>query len=105
MQAYGLGFSELNTLQEYGLIVSPIDIPSKEYRLDVGVAMQIIHQNLPWALVPKDSVVIRVPGVVLSGVGRELLPIVDVTPNEQFTKDLRYYFVSVAHAPHCLAQA
>jgi hypothetical protein len=100
LQPYGLGFGELTILQEYGLIASPFETPDKDYRMAVGhvgeVAVQLIHQNLPWALVPKvpsaESQVIRVPGVALSGAGRELLPIVDTTPNEQFTKDLRNYF-------------
>jgi hypothetical protein len=99
LQPYGLGFDALNILQEYGLIIS--DYSSYiDYQWavvhDRTMGLPIIYQNEQWALIPKVAPPIRqalnVHGVALSQSGKELLSIVDITPNEKYTASLNNFF-------------
>lgn len=54
-----------------------------------------------WALVPKDAASVTTPpelrihGVGLSQAGRELLPVISLVPDEEYTKRLSEYFESL----------
>jgi hypothetical protein len=93
---YGLNFDALNILNEYGLIIADYN-SIMDYRsailLPGGAApLPLTYQNAPWMLVPKTprdpSHALHLSGVGLSYVGRELLPIVEITPNEAYTAAL-----------------
>lgn len=99
LQAYGLRFNELNILQEYGLIIS--DFSSYlDYQIAVlhegKITLPMIYQKAQWELVPKVAHPIRqecrVYGVEFSRSGKELLSIVDIEPNEQYTTALKNFF-------------
>jgi hypothetical protein len=103
LQAYGLGFDQLNILQEYGLIIS--DYGSwRDYRLSVVnetngarvVGLPLNYMNTPWVFVPKAGAShmgeFRVTGVALTRSGKELLSIVNKTENAQYTGALTNLF-------------
>jgi hypothetical protein len=90
---YGLGFDALNILQEYGLIATDInsfmDYQAAILREGNTVSCFMTYQNAPWALIPKFEVTtLRLDGGAFTLAGRELLPIVEITPNEQYTAAL-----------------
>jgi len=99
LQAYGLSFGSLNILQEYGLIISDYN-SYMDYRLAVPqngmVLVPVTYQNTQWALVPKVATAglpeFKVHGVGFSRSGRELLSIVDIEPNDQYTLALKSFF-------------
>jgi len=99
LQAYGLSFDALNILQEYGLIISDYN-SYMDYRMSVvqngTIMLPMIYQKKPWAFVPKAASPVReefkVSGVALSRSGKELLSIVDIEPNEQYTAALISFF-------------
>jgi hypothetical protein len=97
--AHGLGFDALNVLQEYGLIISDYN-SYMDYQTAVIHGGQVIlamtYQNALWGLTPKVAPPVRqafnVHGVAFSRSGRELLFIVDITPDEQYTVKLNEFF-------------
>jgi hypothetical protein len=99
LRAYGLEFGGLNILQEYGLIISDYN-SYIDYQWAVvherNMGLPIIHQNAQWALIPKVSPPVRqafnVQGVAFSESGKQLLSIVHITPNEQYTEALTQFF-------------
>jgi hypothetical protein len=100
LQAYGLGFDALNILQEYGLIISDYN-SYMDYRAEIvregKVGLPIIYQNSQWALMPKGAApsvenAFNVNGVAFSQSGKELLSIVDINPNAQYTDALHKFF-------------
>ena len=97
---YGLNFVQLNTLNEYGLIISDYDTwltydGTIEYQGDPA-PLQFYHQGSAWVLLPlperDNNTEFRLSGVVLSEVGRELFHIVDQYPMPEYTEDLKKYF-------------
>ena len=98
---YGLGFENLNILNEYGLIISDYNSVFP-YITCVGnenhtVAASFRHQGRYWALFSlpgwdKDWKQFYLSGVALSRTGRELFAIVDQDPMEQYTEDLKKFF-------------
>lgn len=99
LKAYGLGFDALNILQEYGLIISEYN-SYMDYRATVihqgRIALPMMYQNTLWALSPKVALPVaqefRVDGVAFSRSGQELLSIVDIEPNDQYTTALKNFF-------------
>jgi hypothetical protein len=99
LQAYGLNFDALNILQEYGLIIADYN-SFMDYRMAIirGTSIDIpfTHQNRTWGLTPKTEFPLErefhVFGVSFSRAGRELLSIVDIDPNEQYTAALKEFF-------------
>jgi len=99
LQAYGLGFDALNILQEYGLII-PAFTSYMDYRAAIvregKVSLPIIYQNSQWglstAVPPSLANPFNVIGVAFSQSGKELLSIVDINPNEQYTEALHKFF-------------
>jgi hypothetical protein len=92
---YGLGFQQLSTLTEYGLITSDFHTWA-DYQLSIArgkaALLPISYQNELWALVPHkempQSTNLKMYGVALTGSGRELLSIVDKQPNGKYTAAL-----------------
>ena len=99
LQPYGLGFGQLNTLEEYGLIISDYD-SYKDYRPSVAheknVALPLIYQKARWALVPKlqrqISQEFKVVGVAMARSGKELVSNVDAETDEKDTLELKNFF-------------
>jgi hypothetical protein len=100
LQAYGLGFDALNILQEYGLIISDYN-SYMDYRTAIiyeggNVPLPLTYQKVRWAFNPKAARAVsdafQVHGVGFSQSGKELLPIVDINPNPQYTEALHKFF-------------
>ena len=96
---YGLSFASLNTLQEYGLIIPDYNSYmsfASSLVINNTVGLPIIYQNKLWALLPVAETPsdedLKMHGVALSHAGKELLPIVDIEPNEEYTNALREFF-------------
>jgi hypothetical protein len=98
--SYGLNFDALNILNEYGLIIADYN-SYMDYRPAILLhpaanPVPLTYQNAPWVLVPMTprdgSQALNLFGVGFSHVGRELLPIVEITPNEAYTAALQKFF-------------
>ena len=100
LRKYGLGFDQLNMLNAYGLIISDYnswrDCNVCILNENPPVVLPFQHQGRYWVLLSlperKKSKEFRVSGVALSHAGRELFPIVDQDPMEQYTEDLKKFF-------------
>ena len=99
---YGLNFSQLNILNEHGLIISDYDTWLTgdgiiEYQ-DNPAPLQFYHQGSTWILLPlperDNKTEFRLSGVVLSEVGRELFHIVDQDPTPEYTEALKKFFAN-----------
>ncbi|HLY88415.1 MAG TPA: DUF2806 domain-containing protein, partial [Acetobacteraceae bacterium] len=98
LQAYGLGFDALNILHEYGLIISDYN-SHMDYRISAAYGGNIIlpmtYQGAKWGLFPKvnpqDPKEFKVNGVVFSRSGKELLSIVEVDEDKQYTSALHAF--------------
>ena len=99
LSKYGLGFDQLNILHEHGLIISDYNSWS-DYRLCIADENPPIipfrHQERDWVLLPsperEQGKEFRVSGVALSRVGRELFPIADQDPMEDYIRELKTFF-------------
>lgn len=100
LKKYGLGFDQLNILNEYGLIISDYN-SWRDYKLSIvneknQVLLPFRHQGRYWALLPlpdwKRSDEFRVSGVMLSRAGHELIPIVDQDPMQEYIENLKKFF-------------
>jgi hypothetical protein len=100
LYSYGINFDSLNILNEYEFIIADYN-SYMDYRPAIvlhpaGTPLPLTYQNVPWALVPKTprdgSQPLQLNGVGFSHVGRELLPIVETTPNEAYTAALQKFF-------------
>ena len=97
---YGLGFDQLNMLNESRLIISEYNSQFGSEHCVVNVnslgTLALKHQERYWKLLPdsewNDDSKFFLSGVALSGVGRELLHIVDIEPMPEFTEDLKKFF-------------
>jgi hypothetical protein len=98
LREFGLGFGSLTVLEEYGLIITDFNsyIDYKHaiaVNGEVGAAFRF--QGTWWALVSKTGAPpaeLRIHGVKLSGVGRELLPIVEIEKDEAYAERLVSFF-------------
>ena len=100
LSKYGLSFDQLNILHEYGLIISDYN-SGFPYLLGAGnkgvsTPLPFRHQERSWILFPlpewNKGQELRISGVALSRVGRELFCIVDQDSMEDYTKDLKQFF-------------
>jgi hypothetical protein len=97
--SYGLGFVALNTLQEYGLIISEynsaIDHKTVVLHENEILGLPITYQNKQWIFAPKDAPTVlqnfKVSGVGFSQSGKELLSVVDIDPNKLYTEALKNF--------------
>ena len=101
LRKYGLGFGQLNILNEYDLIISDYNSWS-DYNLcivsqDNSVPFPFQYQGKHWVLSPlperDNKSELRISGVALSHVGRELFHIVDQDPMPQYREDLKKFFL------------
>jgi hypothetical protein len=96
---FGLSFSVLNILHEYGLIIpdynSYIDLRAAVVT-GTSIGVPLTYQNFTWGLFPQTEAAppseLRVHGVQLSRSGKELLPVVEVLPDPAYTEALQAYF-------------
>ena len=100
LSKYGLGFDQLNLLNEYDLIISAYN-SQYDYNLCIinknnPALLPFQYQKKPWALLPApdwdNKSEFRVSGVALSRVGRELFRIVDQDPMPEYTENLKKFF-------------
>lgn len=101
---YGLSFSSLNILQEYGLIIS--DYNSYSYyspcvaneKLQVQASLRFQGEN--FGLVPLDrekyDKVLKFDGVALTKAGKELLDIIPLTANDNYRNEM-FEFLKSKH--------
>ena len=98
---YGLGYEKLTILQDYGLVAADCNT-SCDYWFCVRTKNKtattpLRHQGRDWILVPfeteEEFATLRLSGVMLSAVGRELFPIVEKTRSETYTQGLRDFFL------------
>lgn len=96
---FGLGFDQLNVLQEYGLIISDYN-SYMNYGCCVAIGKTVLfplkYQNRDWGLFPptERNIGQELPlhGVALSRSGKELLKIVDIETNDSFTAAIKDFF-------------
>ena len=103
LQRFGLGFAELNVLHEYGLIINDFNsymtytVPAER----VGeLANPFFYANKLYALAPKRPVQdapgpgFKLAGVQLSQAGKELIGIVDIEEDAEYSKALENFLDS-----------
>jgi hypothetical protein len=97
--SYGLNFDALTTLEEYGLIISDYN-SYMDYQfavaIDNNIIFPVLFQGRHWRFVPKTPISrrseVRLSGVQFSNAGKQLLPIVDITPVDKYQEDLIKFF-------------
>ena len=97
---YGLGFDQLNVLNECRLIISDynswLNYDVREKNESNLKFLLFHHQGKYWDILPLPEQVknqeFKVSGVVLSRTGRELFRIVDQEPTKEYTTDLKNFF-------------
>jgi Protein of unknown function (DUF2806) len=104
LQNYGLSFANLIDLEEYGLIISEFN-SYMDYRNSIVrnnmVVLTLKYSDTYWGLVPVNvddwplEKSFQVHGVMLSNSGKELLKIVEIETNEQYTSALNSYFLGM----------
>ncbi len=101
LEKYGLRYGQLNLLNEYDLIISSYN-SRYDYNLciisqDNPVLLPFQYQGKHWVLSPlperENKPELRISGVALSRVGRELFYIVDQDPMPEYTEDLKKFFL------------
>lgn len=97
---YGLGFGQLNILNEYGLIISDYNswiscTPCIKNEAGL-VPLPFYHALRQWVLLPSSAwdrtQDFQLHGVSLSQAGRELFGVVDLDPMEEYTDELKKFF-------------
>lgn len=100
---YDLSFDSLNVLQENGLIISDYNT-ARDYKVCIASQERIVkapffYANEIWGFgclnERQPDQELRLNGVLLSRTGKELLKVVDIEENEQYTAALREYFKSL----------
>ena len=103
LKAHGLGYGNLNVLNEHGLIIADynswsdyqvcINLPIRE---SPPIRIPFMFQNHLWVLIPTNkrtpSKEFRLSGVALTRAGQELSRIVDLQPMNEFEKALKEFF-------------
>ncbi len=100
LSKYGLGFEQLNVLNEHGLILSGYNLwrtynVSRSSENGAG-SLKLRHQGKYWDLSllsdQDEDQLLKLPGIVFSRSGCELLSIVDQYPMPEYTEDLKKFF-------------
>jgi hypothetical protein len=98
LAAYGLSYSQLTLLQDYGLVAAELggfcDHSSSVFRNGSGAPFR--YGGASWVFVPTDDRELgefRIEGVKLTATGTELLKVVDIVPNEAYTAALLKHFL------------
>ena len=95
LSRYGLNSDQLNMLNEYGLIIPDYDSQLSSdllWRLEGSRHLVFRHQGDYFGLSWQGSAVPSLLSIPLSGVGRELLRIVDQYPMPEYTEALKIFF-------------
>ena len=101
LEKYGLRYGQLNLLNEYDLIISDYN-SWHDYNLcivnrDNLALLPFQYQGKHWVLLPlperENKPELKISGVALSRVGRELFHIVDQDSMPEYTKDLKKFFL------------
>ena len=100
LSKYGLDFNSLNVLNEYGLIISHYNSSFSVYSIreneNYSEVILSRHQGKYWDISPlpgqPKKQEVKLYGVALSQVGRELFRIVDQDPMPEYTEDLKEFF-------------
>ena len=100
LSKYGFSFGQLNILNEYDLIISDYNSWYDCNMCVVNKAKPVLlpfqYQERYWILLPSpqqgNKSELRLSGVALSRVGRELFRIVDQDPMPEYTEALKKYF-------------
>lgn len=100
LSQFGLSFDALNVLQEYGLIISdynsymPYSACIANEHNQVGLPLRFQIKN--FGLLPSDrekyDKVLKLNGVALTKAGKELLDIIPMTQNNNYTEALIEFF-------------
>lgn len=105
LKEFGLSFTSLVMLQEYGLLSTELD-STASYQGSVAPdnfppIVPIRHAGKYWRLkaanVPDDSSIQKIRGVGLTKAGRQMAKIVDVVPDEEYTKLVINYFSDLGY--------
>lgn len=95
LEPYGLSYPDCALLQEYGLVVSELSSYS-DYQGSIvseGTISNLIgYQNSEWIMVPKSDAPkaeFRLDGIQFSASGTELLPLVEIQANDDYTAKLK----------------
>ena len=104
LKEYGLNFTNLNLLNEHGLIISDYnswadysfsaDLPMPEPSKIRGY-FPFRYQRQYWILVPANGHkkgVIKLDGVALTRAGKQLSRVVECAPMSEYTRDLHKFF-------------
>ncbi len=104
LRSHGLGFDQLNILNEHGLIISDYN-SWYDFRVCIGlpgggpsrvIRIPFCFQNRFWvleSLSPRDSdQEFRLSGVGLTQAGRELSRVVELAPSSEYMRDLMSFF-------------
>lgn len=103
LRKYGLSFADLNILFEYGLIISDYNssMPYQHSIVEGGkVTIPFRYMNNHFALKPTKEMsqeqkqAFRLHGVALSRAGMELISIVDIEENPNYTAALREHLTA-----------
>ena len=102
---FGLAFSALNRLNEHGLIIADYNswgdfrpsVVTRRVESGKPMVLPFHHQDRKWVLLPdapQDSTnELRISGVALSHVGKELSMIVEQEPVPKYTERLKKFFL------------
>ncbi|MGY8836179.1 MAG: DUF2806 domain-containing protein [Enterobacterales bacterium] len=96
---YGLGYGSLKILEEYGLISSEYN-SYMDYRMAISqsrnVPLPFTYNGDNFGFVRESEATpiqeFKVNGVALSSSGKELLSIVDITPDNSYFEELKVFF-------------
>ena len=95
LEKYGLGFGNLNVLNEHGLVISDYHCWG-DYRNLVKERIPFSFQGRNWVLLPTTERAIaqelKIHGVALTRSGQELSRIVDLAPMNEYTQALTRFF-------------
>ena len=98
---YGLGFDQLNILEEYSLIRSSFYYSTFPYHVCIvnhnnQVPVPFHHQGKDWGLVPLSERAknqdFSLSGIAFSQVSCELFYVVDQDPMGEYTEELKKFF-------------
>ena len=104
LKEYGLRFTNLNLLNEHGLIISDYN-SWVEYSFSASISMPgtskirgfipFRYQRQNWILVPADGHkkgALKLDGVALTRAGKQLSRVVECAPMSEYTRDLHKFF-------------
>lgn len=107
LSGFGLSFTQLNILQEYGLIISDLNswnllaavmVRDNEYTATLEYLGN--HYALSHTKSPEAGASLRVHGVRLSAAGQELFQIVEPLENKNYTEALFAYLSGLGFVAH-----